>query len=208
MLRFSMIAAATLLAAATFGEFTQARADSSEAKGKPKTAAVGEPAPAWSKLEGIDGKKHSLADLKDAKAVLVVFTTNHCPVAVAYEERLNELYRDYQDLGVELVAINVNNIEADRMPAMKKRAKEKEFKFQYLYDPSQEIGRKYGATVTPHVFILDGERKVAYMGAIDDNQNVEKVKTHYVTDALDAVLAGKKPDPAKTKQFGCGIQYE
>jgi peroxiredoxin len=127
---------------------------------------------------------------------------------VAYEDRLNELYRDYKDLGVELVAINVNNIEADRLPAMKERAKDKSFKFQYLYDPSQEIGRKYGATVTPHAFILDGKRKVAYMGAIDDNQNAENAKTHFVRDALDAVLAGKKPDPATTKQFGCGIKYE
>ncbi|HEX6960226.1 MAG TPA: thioredoxin family protein [Lacipirellula sp.] len=207
MRRFLMVVAAGLLAA-TFGDFAHAQADSSDAKEKPKTAALGEPGPAWSKLEGVDGKKHSLADLKDAKAVLVVFTTNHCPVAVAYEDRLNELHHDYKEKGVELVAINVNNIEADRMPAMKKRAEEKEFEFQYLYDPSQEIGRKYGATVTPHVFVLDGKRNVAYMGAIDDNQNPEKAKTHFLRDALDAVLAGKKPDPAKTRQFGCGIQYE
>lgn len=193
---------------ALFAFHTTCAADTAKDEQKRKAASLGDAGPAWSKLEGVDGKKHSLADLKDAKAVLVVFTTNHCPVAVAYEDRLNELYRDYKDLGVELVAINVNNLEADRMPAMKERAKEKGFEFQYLYDPSQKIGRAYGATVTPHAFILDGKRKVAYMGAIDDNQNAEKAEKYYVRDALDAVLAGKKPEPAKTKQFGCGIQYE
>ena len=183
-------------------------ADSAKEEKKPKAASIGDAGPAWSKLEGVDGKKHSLADLKDAKAVLVVFTCNHCPVAKAYEDRLNEIERDYKDLGVALVAINVNNVEADKLPAMKERANEKEFEFQYLYDPSQEIGRKYGATVTPHAFILDGKRKVAYMGAIDDNLDAEKAEKHHVRDALDAVLAGKKPEAEKTKQFGCGIQYE
>jgi peroxiredoxin len=183
-------------------------ADSSKDEKKPKAASLGDAGPAWSKLEGVDGKKHSLADLKDAKAVLVVFTCNHCPVAKAYEDRLIEIDRDYKDLGVALVAINVNNLEADKLPAMKERAEEKGFEFQYLYDPSQNIGRAYGATVTPHAFILDGKRKVAYMGAIDDNQNAEKAEKHYVRDALDAVVAGNKPEPAKTKQFGCGIQYE
>jgi peroxiredoxin len=183
-------------------------ADTAKDEQKPKAASLGDAAPKWSKLEGVDGKKHSLADLKEAKAVLVVFTCNHCPVAKAYEDRLIEVERDYTDLGVAVVAINVNNVEADKLPAMKERAKEKGFEFQYLYDPSQKIGREYGATVTPHAFILDGKRKVAYMGAIDDNQNAEKVEKHFVRDALDAVLAGKKPEPAKTKQFGCGIQYE
>jgi peroxiredoxin len=187
----------------------QARtADAAQEEKKPKAASIGDAGPAWSKLEGVDGKKHSLADLKDAKAVLVVFTCNHCPVAKAYEDRLNEIERDYKDAGVALVAINVNNVEADKLPAMKERAEQKGFEFQYLYDPSQEIGRKYGATVTPHAFILDGKRKVAYMGAIDDNMDTEKVEKHHVREALDAVLAGKKPELEKTKQFGCGIQYE
>lgn len=170
--------------------------------------ALGDKAPAWKKLEGIDGKAHSLADLKDAKAVVVVFTCNHCPVAKAYEERLVALDRDYKDKGVALVAINVSNAEVDKLPAMKERAEEKGFEFSYLYDPSQEIGRAYGAKVTPHAFLLDKEKKLVYRGAIDDSQKAEKVEKHSLRDALDAVLAGKKPAVAETDQFGCGIGYE
>jgi peroxiredoxin len=169
---------------------------------------IGVDAPAWSELEGADGKKHSLADVKDAKAVLVVFTCNHCPVAKAYEDRLVELYKDYHGQGVEIVAINVNNGESDKLPAMKERAKEKGFEFAYLYDPSQKIGRAFGATVTPHVFVLDGARKLAYMGAIDDNMKADKATKHYVRDALDAILAGGTVAAAETKPAGCGIQYE
>ncbi|QDV74220.1 thioredoxin family protein [Botrimarina mediterranea] len=170
--------------------------------------AVGAEGPAWVDLEGVDSERHSLADLEKAKAVVVVFTCNHCPVAKAYEDRLVQLQKDYAKKGVEIVAINVNNLEADKLPAMKKRAKEKGFKFAYLYDPSQEIAREYGATVTPHVFLLDGDRNVAYIGAIDDNMKADKAEQHYLRDALDAVLAGKAPETASTPPAGCGIQYE
>lgn len=169
---------------------------------------IGDAAPQWEELEGVDGEKHSLSDLKDAKAVVVVFTCNHCPVAEAYEDRLIALHNDYKEKGVAVVAINVNNGESDRLPAMKVRAKDKGFEFAYLYDPSQAIGRAFGATVTPHAFVLDGERHVVYMGAIDDEMNAAKASSHYVRDAVDAVLAGKAPATAETKQFGCGIQYE
>jgi peroxiredoxin len=169
---------------------------------------IGADAPAWAELEGIDGKMHALADVKDAKAVLVVFTCNHCPVAKAYEDRLVELYKDYHGQGVEIVAINVNNGESDKLPAMKERAKEKGFEFAYLYDPSQKIGRAFGATVTPHVFVLDGARKLAYMGAIDDNMKADKATKHYVRDALDAILASGTVATTETKPAGCGIQYE
>jgi peroxiredoxin len=169
---------------------------------------IGADAPAWAELEGIDGKMHALADVKDAKAVLVVFTCNHCPVAKAYEDRLVELYKDYHGQGVEIVAINVNNGESDKLPAMKERAKEKGFEFAYLYDPSQKIGRAFGATVTPHVFVLDGARKVAYIGAIDDDMKADKATKHYVRDALDAILASGSVSTTETKPAGCGIQYE
>jgi peroxiredoxin len=169
---------------------------------------VGAPAPEWVDLEGVDGKLHKLTDLKDAKAVLVVFTCNHCPVAKAYEDRLVALNKDYHEKGVEIVAINVNNGESDKLPAMKERAKEKGFEFAYLYDPSQAIGRAFGATVTPHAFVLDGDRQVAYIGAIDDSMKAEDAKEHYVRDALDAILAGEAVKTSTTKPAGCGIQYE
>ncbi len=173
-----------------------------------KSLAVGDPAPVWSDLIGIDDEQHGLADLSEAEVVAVVFTCNHCPVAVAYEDRLVQLANDYADRPFQLVAINVNNLEEDKLPAMKERAAEKGFQFPYLYDPSQKIGREYGATVTPHAFLLDADRKVVYMGAIDDSQNAEKVGQHHLRDAIDAVLGGQKPTIASTQQFGCSIRYE
>lgn len=169
---------------------------------------IGDPAPVWTNLVGIDDEQHSLDNLSDAEAVAVVFTCNHCPVAVAYEDRLVQLANDYADRPFQLVAINVNNLEEDKLPAMKERAAEKGFQFPYLYDPSQEIGRAYGATVTPHVFLLKADRKVVYMGAIDDSQKAEKVVQHYLRDAIDAVLNGTTPATPSTQQFGCSIRYE
>jgi peroxiredoxin len=169
---------------------------------------IGDPAPAWSGIIGIDDKEHSLKDYDQAKLVVLVFTCNHCPVAVAYEDRLVDLQKDYEGKGVQIVAVNCNNIDADKLDKMKERAEKKGFKFPYLYDSSQKIGHDYGATCTPHVFVLDKDRKIAYMGAIDDSMDAKKVKTHFLTDALDSLLEGKEPPKAETKQFGCGIQYE
>jgi peroxiredoxin len=175
---------------------------------KTKPASLGDKAPVWKDLEGTDGKKHSLADLDKAKAVLVVFTCNHCPVAVAYEDRLVKFAKEFKDKNVPLVAINVQNGDADKMDKMKERAKQKGFDFQYLYDPSQKIGREYGAKVTPHCYVLDADRKIAYVGAFDDNQDPKAAKKQYVNDAVNAILAKKKPEPSETKPVGCGIGYE
>jgi len=169
---------------------------------------VGDKAPAWQSLAGVDGKHHGLAEYKSAKAIVLVFTCNHCPVAVAYEDRLVALQRDYQGKGVQVVAVCVNKGEADGLEKMIERAKDKGFNFPYMIDPTQAIGRKYGARVTPHVFILDQARKVAYIGAIDDSKDVAAVKQQYVRDALDAILAGKEPATKQTKPVGCGIGYD
>jgi hypothetical protein len=129
-------------------------------------------------------------------------------VAKAYEDRLVALQKDYADKEVQLVAINVNNVEADKLPAMKERAEEKGFEFPYLYDPTQKVGRDYGAKVTPHVFLLDAQRNLAFVGPIDDSQDETKIKRKYLREAIDAVLAGTKPKAAEVKPFGCGIAYE
>ena len=163
---------------------------------------IGQKAPPWTGLIGVDGKQHSLSDLDKAKAVAVVFTCNSCPVAVAYQDRLIQLTKDFKKIGVEVVAINVNTNRHDAIDAMKVRAREKKFNFPYLYDPTQKIARQYGATVTPHVFLLDKERKVFYMGAIDDNQNPSKVKHKRLRNAVGFLLSGPE-----TKQFGCTIKY-
>jgi len=201
----SMAIAAALTVPTAYGADTATEKSSDTEQ---KKLAVGDEAPAWKDLEGVDGKQHSLGEHAAGKAVVVVFTCNHCPVAVAYEDRIVAIANDYKDKGVDVVAINVNNMEADKLPAMKERAEEKGFKFDYLYDPSQEIGRAYGAAVTPHVFLLDGDRNVAYIGAIDDNMDASKAAKHYLRDAIDAVLAGSRPQTDSTKPIGCGIRYE
>jgi peroxiredoxin len=174
-----------------------------------KVLSVGSPAPQWSNIEGTDGKQHSLADYKDAKAIVIVFTCNHCPVAASYEERLIALQKEYQQRGVQLVAICVSKGQEDDLAAMKTRAEEKAFNFPYLSDSSQAMGRNHGARTTPEVFVLDAKRKVAYMGKIDDNwMSVDDVKKPYLRDALDAVLAGRAPEIQETKAVGCGIDYQ
>jgi peroxiredoxin len=169
---------------------------------------IGDAAPDWSGIVGVDDQKHALADYKDAKLVVLVFTCNHCPVAQAYQDRLIALQKDLQPKGVQIVAVSVSKFEPDRLEAMKKRAAEKGFNFPYLYDATQKIGRQYGALVTPHVFLLDKDRKIAYMGPVDDQKNVDKVKIHYLRDAIDALLAGKTLPHAVATPFGCGIKYE
>src|SRR5262249_41673922 len=151
---------------------------------------VGDAAPEWTGLEGVDGKKHSLSDLKDKDVVVMVITCNHCPVAVAYEDRIIEFTKKHAgpDSKVALVAINVNNNEEDKMPAMQNRAKSKGFNFSYLYDPSQKVGKDYGASVTPEFFVLDKARKIVYMGALDDNLKPDMVKTNYLEAAVTAAL--------------------
>jgi peroxiredoxin len=171
------------------------------------SVSIGEQAPDFSDLPGIDNKKHSLNDYKKAKAAVVVFTCNHCPVAQAYEERLVELQKAYKKRGVQFVAICANEEDADTLEKLKERAEEKKFNFSYLHDVGQKTGKAYGAAVTPHVFLLNGERKIVYMGSVDDNQMPDKVKNHYLRDAIDAILAGRASATTETRQFGCGIRY-
>ncbi len=169
---------------------------------------VGEKAPDIAGLPGIDGKKHALGEFKDAKAVVVVFTCNHCPVAVAYEDRLAALRKDYAERGVQVVAICSSFEAGNDLEALKQRAQDKHFNFPYLRDDNQNIARAYGATHTPHVFLLNGDRQIAYMGAIDDNETPDKVAKPYLRDALDAVLAGKAPTTTETQPLGCRIRYK
>jgi peroxiredoxin len=173
-----------------------------------KVLSVGDKAPAWEQLIGVDGKKHSLSDLKDAKVVVVAFTCNHCPIAQAYEDRFTEFAAQAKKRGVAFVAINVNTIEPDRLDKMKERAEQKGFNFPYLYDESQKIGKEYGAAVTPHLFVLDGDRKIAYMGAFDSDINRRAGDQLYVEDAVEAILAGKQPKVSETRPSGCSIKYE
>ena len=172
------------------------------------TLNIGDAAPAWSNLPGTDGKQHALADFKDKEAVIVVFTCNSCPVATDYEDRIIAVAKKYAGPGgrAGLVAINVNKIEEDSLPRMKERATAKRFDFPYLFDETQKIARDYGATFTPEFFVLDRQRKIAYMGGMDDNSNPAEVKAQYLDPAVAAVLAGQKPVPAETVARGCMVR--
>lgn len=169
---------------------------------------VGDKAPAWEALPGVDGKQHSADDLAGKKAVVVVFTCNSCPYAVDIEERLIALNQKFSRQGVALVAINVNKVKEDLPDAMKEKAEEKGFKFAYLFDESQKIAKDFGAKYTPEFFVLDGERRVAYMGSLDDSPDGKKVTKRYVETAIESVLGGGKPEVTETVAIGCRVRFE
>ncbi len=171
-----------------------------------KVLSVGDAAPAWKSLPGVDDKEHSLADLPEDKLVLVVFTCNSCPVAVKYEGRIAEFARTHAD-DVEVVAINVNRVPEDSLRKMKERAEQEKFPFAYLYDESQQIAKDFGATGTPEFFLLNRERQLVYMGGMDDNDDPARVTKHYLEDAFQAVLQGKSPETPETYAQGCRIRF-
>lgn len=197
----------SLIAALVAACFLAAGASLHAGKYNP-TLSLGDAAPAWKDLPGVDGRRHSLADVK-SEFVVVVFLANSCDVARDYEERILALAKKYcgPNGRVALVAINVSRLEEDQLPAMQERAKERGFSFPYLYDETQQIARDYGASWTPEFFVLNRERKIVYLGGMDDTSAALLVKKHYLTDALDALLAGQEPAVAETAAIGCAIRY-
>ena len=164
-------------------------------------------------LKNINGKMVSLADYTEAKGFIVIFTCNTCPYAVAYEDRIIDLDKKYASKGYPVIAIMPNNTDVkpgDNMEAMQARAKSKGFTFPYLIDEGQKIYPQYGATKTPHVYILEKTEKgnvVKYIGAIDDNyKDPAAVNTKYVENAVDALLNGKEVPEKKTRAIGCSIK--
>lgn len=164
------------------------------------------------KLKNVDGKMYSLSGIETAKGYIVVFTCNNCPYAVAYQDRLIDLHNRYAPLGYPVVAINPNDKEvspSDSFELMQKRAKEKSYPFAYLYDETQEIARTYGATRTPHVYLLDQNRVVRYIGAIDDNhEEPEAVKEKYLENAINALRNSQDITVKETKAIGCTIKWK
>jgi len=169
---------------------------------------IGDKAPAWKDLPGVDGKQHSLADLKARDAVVLVFTCNSCPYAVEYEERIKALTKELQSRNVAVVAVNVNNVPDDSFDKMKERAKQQSFNFPYMFDTTQQIARDYGAGFTPEFFVLDKDRNIAYMGGLDDSSAADKVKVRYVADAINSLLDGKKVAVTETVAIGCRIRMD
>lgn len=165
------------------------------------------------KLENIDGNFISLSDFSEAKGIILIFTCNTCPYAVAYEDRIEALNKKYATLGYPVVAVMPNNTKikpGDSLEAMKKRTIEKGFTFPYLIDREQSIFPQYGATKTPHVYLLQKSNTkniVRYIGAIDDNyKDASKVKIKYVENAVEELLNSKAVSVAKTKAIGCSIK--
>jgi thiol-disulfide isomerase/thioredoxin len=183
------------------------------------TLAIGASAPDFD-LPGTDGKRYSLASFADAKLVVLVFTANHCPTAQAYEERLERLAAEYAPRGVTVVMVSPNDPLAvrldeqgysdmgDSLADMAQRARDRGWTWPYLYDgETQAMARAYGPVATPHVFVLDAERKLRFAGRVDDNENPAKTKTRDTRDAIEALLAGKPVAAPTTRVFGCSIKW-
>ncbi len=168
------------------------------------------------RLLNVDGKYYSLKDLPEHKGVILIFTCNHCPYSIAYEDRIIDLHKKYAPKGFPVVAINPNDSivqPQDSYSAMKVRASEKGFPFLYLLDDKQKVYPVYGATRTPHVYLLSKDKKgayrVAYIGAIDDNyKDAAAVQVRYLENALEAVMQGRVADPSTTRAIGCTIKTQ
>lgn len=177
----------------------------------PDTLDIGQPGPDFSNLPGTDGRQYGLASFQDATLLVLNFTCNHCPYAKAYEERFNDLAKEFMSRGVAFLAINSNdvaNYPDDSLDNMVRRVNEQGFVFPYVRDDDQSVAKAYGAVCTPHVFILDADRKLAYEGRIDDNwQDSSSVTSPDLRLALEALLAGEAVPNPRTNPMGCSIKW-
>ncbi|GAA4419702.1 thioredoxin family protein [Bremerella cremea] len=170
---------------------------------------VGQAVTPWKDLEGTDEAAHTWDEFKTKKVLVVAFTCNTCPYVVDYQDRLKKLASKWnQDDRVAVVAVNSNLIDEDSLEAMTEHAQKAAFNFLYLKDANQELGKAWGATRTPEFFVLNEDRKVVYMGAMDNDTNAEKATLNYVDLAVEAALAGKQPEVQETVAIGCNIRYK
>jgi len=180
-------------------------------KSGPETLRIGAQAPDFS-LPGTDGKEWTLASFGESSVLVVNFTCNHCPYAQAYEDRFMALAGEFGPKGVAFVAISPNDAKtypADSFENMKIRAAQKGYPFPYLYDETQAVARAYGAVCTPHVFVFDAARKLAYEGRVDDNWKAPAdAKSHDLRNAIKAVLAGGPAPVTNTNPMGCSIKWK
>jgi peroxiredoxin len=175
-----------------------------------KAVGVGDKAPDFSGVPAVENGSDTSLTLSDIKepVVVLVFLGNHCPVVQRYEDRIIDFTTSYKDKGVKVVGVSVNDLDSDRIPKIKEYMKEHKSNYIYGYDESQAIGHAYGATNTPQFFVLDKERKIRYLGAMDDNMNEAKVKKTYLKDAVEALLKGETPPVEETRPEGCGVKYK
>lgn len=170
---------------------------------------IGDAAPTWTNLPGTDGKSHSLADHKDRDVLVVIFTCASCPTAVDYEDRINALVKRHGgDLGkAAIVAVCVNRVPGDTLPDLTARVKERKMAFHFLHDESQKIARDFGAIFTPEFYVFDRQRKLVYMGALDDVTDASKARRNFVDEAIASVLNGEQPTVKETIARGCRVRY-
>jgi peroxiredoxin len=166
-------------------------------------------------LKNVDNKNVSLAQYPAAKGFIVVFTCNTCPFAMKYESRVEQLNKEYSSKGYPVIAISSNDTQAkpgDSFEEMQKKAKAEGYTFPYLYDESQAVAKQFGATNTPHVYVVSkegGKLVVKYIGAIDNNaDDASKADKKYVAEAINSLLEGKSPAVTATKAIGCGIKWK
>jgi len=175
-----------------------------------KVLSAGDKAPEFSGVPAVENGEDTSLTLTDIKepVVVVVFLGNHCPVVQAYEDRLIDFTAAYKDKGVKVVGLSVNDMDSDRIPKIKEYMKDHKSNYVYGYDESQKVGHAYGAVCTPQFFVIDKERKIRYLGAMDDNQTEAKVKKTYLKDAVEALLKGETPAEEETQAKGCGVKYK
>jgi len=179
-------------------------------RGRTSSLALGEQAPTFDDLAGVDGRRYSLSGFDDRALMVIVFTGNGCPTAKSCEDRFIATQEAYRPRGAQVVAINSNNphlSQPDTHPAMVRRAAEKLFNFPVLKDEGGTVARAYGAVCTPQVFVLDQDRRLRYRGRWDDARVLARVKRHDLQQALDDLLAGRPVAVPETEAFGCSIVW-
>lgn len=167
---------------------------------------LGEEAPVWEGLLETGGSKLGLADFKEQRAVVLFFTRNHCPMTAKYAQRIRDLSREFSGQGVVIVGVNGSRKPGEDLQSMQKTRERLGWEFPYLKDTDGSLPSKYGATVTPQFFLLDGSRRVVYMGALDDHSDVKKVQEQYLRWGIEQVLAGKEVEIAESLPLGCQIE--
>jgi len=171
---------------------------------------IGENAPDFRGLKGVDGKEYSLASFADKLILILVFIANRCPTARVYTERLKSIQSDYRNKGVQLIGINSDNqyfLSLESLPNMVKTASEREFNFPYLKDENQSVAKSYGALVTLHAFVLDNRRRLRYRGRVDDSRDPANATTPDLRNAVDDLLEGKAVRTPETRPFACEIEF-
>lgn len=171
---------------------------------------IGQKAPDFENLQGVDGKQYSLSTFSAKQIVVLVFMANRCPTARVYSDRLTSLQTDYAQKGVQLLGINSDNqyfYSTESLSKMLGISEERNFNFPYLKDEDQSLAKKYGALVTLHAFVLDHQRRLRYRGRIDDSRDASKVTTNDLRNALDDLLESREVRTPETRPFACSIEY-